>query len=103
MNADDDDRGLQFERTTLAWWRTGLATVAVGVLVARQSDPGAERWLAAIGVGAALLAAVALATMRMRQLERREPAAAAPGRRATMGLAGALAVLQLVAAVLVLA
>lgn len=30
-----DDRGLAFERTTLAWNRTGLASVTVGALVVR--------------------------------------------------------------------
>jgi uncharacterized membrane protein YidH (DUF202 family) len=30
--SDDPDRGLAFERTTLAWNRTGLSSVAVGAV-----------------------------------------------------------------------
>jgi putative membrane protein len=53
------------ERTQLAWWRTGLAALAVALGVGRvvpALDPHATKWLYVVaGVGFALWGIVALA------------------------------------------
>jgi Domain of unknown function (DUF202) len=98
----DEDGGRQFERTELAWWRTLLATVAVALLILRQTDPGLERVLAVVAVGLAAVAALCLGTARMGVLERRSVAAAGPRQATTIGLALALGAMQLVATLLVL-
>ena len=46
---DDEDGARQHERTTMAWVRTALAAVAVGLLTVRLTEPGHERWLVAVG------------------------------------------------------
>jgi Domain of unknown function (DUF202) len=101
MPVGEEDRGLQFERTTLAWWRTMLLTIVVALLIVRQSDPGVERWVAGVGIGTCLVVALAVAAMRVAQLQRRTVGAAAPGRRATIGLVAAMATMQVIGLVLV--
>ena len=59
------------ERTYLAWWRTGLTAVAVGIaaggIVPKLVDT--EKWgFAAIGIGFALLGVVLLAYGLRREL-----------------------------------
>ncbi|HWV84663.1 MAG TPA: DUF202 domain-containing protein [Capillimicrobium sp.] len=63
------------ERTQLAWWRTGLTSVAVGVGVGRVVPElgGGEHWAyAAVGVGYIVygLLFVLVGTWRQRQVER---------------------------------
>ena len=59
------------ERTYLAWWRTGLTAVAVGIaaggIVPKLVDT--EKWgFAAIGIGFALLGVTLLAYGLLREL-----------------------------------
>ena len=64
------------ERTQLAWWRTGLASIAVGVGVGRvvpALGAGDDHWAyAAVGVGyiAYGVLFVLVGTWRQRQVER---------------------------------
>lgn len=66
---------LAAERTQLAWWRTGLTAIAVGVGVGRVVPDlaGTEQaWpYAATGIGFALygVALIAYGTIRARELE----------------------------------
>ncbi len=62
------------ERTQLAWWRTGLTSVAVGVGIGRVVPElgGGDRWAyAAVGLGYILYGAafVLAGTWRQRQVE----------------------------------
>jgi uncharacterized membrane protein YidH (DUF202 family) len=64
----DEPAGLAAERTALAWIRTALVAGAVGLLIIRGLDPGAERALGSAAVGAAVLALVAVALARVADL-----------------------------------
>lgn len=93
------DGGLQYERTALAHWRTMLAAAVVGLLIVRQSEQGAERVIATIGVAGALLVLGAAGFRRQSALHRGE----APARHRTMaGVLTALVVLQAIGLVVVL-
>jgi putative membrane protein len=65
---------LALERTQLAWWRTGLTALAVGIGVGRvvpELQEGSDDWpYVALGLGFALygIALIALGTVRERQL-----------------------------------
>jgi uncharacterized membrane protein YidH (DUF202 family) len=65
---DDEVGGRQHERTSLAWVRTALASVAVGLFMLRVTDPGAERWLVAAASTLGVLGVVAVAGERTRRL-----------------------------------
>ena len=67
--SDDEIGGRQHERTALAWLRTALASVAVGLFMIRVAEPGAERWL--VGAGTALGVIGILAVMRERTVRLR--------------------------------
>jgi uncharacterized membrane protein YidH (DUF202 family) len=67
---DEDERGRQNERTALAWIRTSLATVVVGLLMIRLTEPGVERWLVAAGTALGVLGLLAVARDRTRRLHR---------------------------------
>jgi putative membrane protein len=64
------------ERTQLAWWRTGLAALAVALGVGRvvpELDPNATKWPYAVaGVGFAIwgIAALAYGTLQRTEVER---------------------------------
>jgi putative membrane protein len=64
------------ERTQLAWWRTGLAALAVALGVGRvvpELDPSAVKWPYSVaGVGFALwgIAALAYGTLQRTEVER---------------------------------
>jgi len=78
---------LSGERTQLAWWRTGMAALAVALGVGRvvpELDPSAARWPYSVaGVGFALwgIAAIAYGSLQRAAVDReieedspREPA-----------------------------
>jgi uncharacterized membrane protein YidH (DUF202 family) len=65
---DEDVTGRQHERTALAWVRTALASVAVGLVMIRVTDPGAERWLVVAATTLGLLGVLAVARDRTRRL-----------------------------------
>jgi uncharacterized membrane protein YidH (DUF202 family) len=67
---DADERGQQHERTVLAWIRTSLATVVVGLLMIRLTEPGVERWLVSAGTAFGVLGLLAVARDRTRRLQR---------------------------------
>ncbi len=77
-DAGEDKRRtrLASERTQLAWWRTGLAALAVALGVGRvvpELDPSAVRWPYSVaGVGFALwgIAALAYGTLQRSQVEK---------------------------------
>ena len=90
----DDTRGLQYERTALAWVRTALATVAVGLFMLRQADSGAERGLVGAGIAVGLLGVLAAMRARTIVLHRR-PAIVAPARVSVALVVGSLVVLSI--------
>lgn len=65
---DDEVSGRQHERTSLAWMRTALTVVAVGLLMIRLTDPGAERWLVGAATTLGVLGVLAVARQRIRRL-----------------------------------
>jgi uncharacterized membrane protein YidH (DUF202 family) len=65
---DDEVSGRQHERTSLAWLRTALASVAVGLFMIRVTDPGGERWLVAAATTLGVLGVLAVAGVRARRL-----------------------------------
>jgi uncharacterized membrane protein YidH (DUF202 family) len=86
------------ERTQLAWWRTGLAALAVALGVGRvvpQLDPTATKWPYAVaGVGFALwgILAIAYGTMQRaainRALAEKRPLETAPWPVQTLAVGG---------------
>jgi uncharacterized membrane protein YidH (DUF202 family) len=95
------DRGLQPERTALAHVRTSLAVVAVGMLIVRQADGGAER--VAVGVLAAAAIVMATTSSLVRQRELRTTRTGHASSPIELGaLALAVAVLQVLAVLVVL-
>jgi len=104
-----NDRGLQAERTALAWTRTALAIAASGVLVALRdhdvADLGRNPLRTMVIAATAILAAgvFILGKLRCQQLIRRPGHSAAIGRRYVPGIGlavivqGALVVLYLAA------
>jgi hypothetical protein len=93
---DDDDEvgGRQHERTSLAWLRTVLAALAVGLFMVREADPGTERWVVAAAAAFALLGFLAALRERTALLGRR-PAVVAPARFAGVVMLGSLVLLDL--------
>ena len=75
VSGDEARSHLAGERTLLAWWRSGLAALAVALAVGRvvpaliQASKG---WFVALGVGFAVLALAftLYGTSRQRQLDR---------------------------------
>ena len=95
----EESGGLQYERTALAHWRTMLAAAAVGLLIVRQSEQGAERVIATLGVATALFVLGAIGFLRQAALHHGR----APARHRTMaGVLAALVVLQVTGLVVVL-
>lgn len=76
MSEDKRRTRLASERTQLAWWRTGLAALAVALGVGRvvpELDPTAIRWPYSVaGVGFAIwgIAALAYGTLQRAEVEK---------------------------------
>lgn len=49
------DRGLQHERTALAWERTAISTMVAGLLLSRYAAQSLTTWLAAPGIAQVVL------------------------------------------------
>ena len=76
---DDDNGGRQRDRTTMAWVRTALAAVAVGLLTERVTDTEGERGLVMIGMTIGVSGFVVVAWLRTQDLRHeRSPAAFGP-------------------------
>ena len=98
------------ERTALAWWRTGLTSLAVALAVGRivpELGDASRSWpYTVIGIGFALygVALIAYGTSRsravIRALERNEPIAPPDGAIGVLTVAGSI--LALLTAVLIL-
>lgn len=97
------------ERTQLAWWRTGLTSVAVGIGVGRvvpELGTGSHAAYAAVGVGYVIygILFVLAGTWRQQQVETAVDRAAWRGqdRAMVLGLTAAGIVLALATAVLII-
>ncbi len=91
---DDEAGGRQHERTSLAWLRTVLAALAVGLFMVRQADPGTERWLVATAAAVALLGFLAALRERTAVLAQRR-GVVAPARFGGAVMLGSLVLLDL--------
>ena len=96
---EEQDRGLQFERTALAYWRTALAASVAGLLIVRQTTGGLERVLGTVGAVAAVAVIIGIAFLRQEALAHRS---AHLRHRMTGGIVAALLVMQAIALALVL-
>lgn len=97
------DTRLANERTYLAWWRTGLTSLAVGIGAGRiiPAVTDEAQWpYTIIGIGFALLGIglIGYATIRHRQVERALARGefVSPGDRAVIAFTGAGVVLGLI-------
>jgi hypothetical protein len=99
VTASEEDRGLQFERTALAYWRTALAACVAGLLIVRQTHGGGERVAGTIGAVAAVIVIVGIGFLRQEALARRSPHLR---HRMTGGIVAALLLMQVIAFALVL-
>jgi uncharacterized membrane protein YidH (DUF202 family) len=98
---DEGDRGLQAERTELAWIRTALACGALTTLTGRLAG-GSVAAPVAYGLGAAIAATgVAAALLRIGTLRRAGGPGAPPPRLAVALLAGCVVAGDLVALALI--
>jgi putative membrane protein len=103
----DRRTSLAVERTQLAWWRTGLTSLAVAIGVGRVvpelSDSDTTWPYAVVGVAFAVygIALFAQGTKRGRVEGRRDGAAGRPSSRTDLALAGAGVALGLVVIVLI--
>ena len=91
---DDEAGGRQHERTSLAWLRTVLAALAVGLFMVRQADPGTERRLVAAAAAVALFGFLAALRERTAALAHRR-AVVAPARFGGAVMLGSLVLLDL--------
>ncbi|MFW0785433.1 DUF202 domain-containing protein [Gordonia sp. CPCC 206044] len=93
------DRGLQPQRSALAWQRTAVATVVVALLIFRMSvhSWGDVGHLGVLAGFPAVLVVVAIALRRVRRLGRDGTAVAAPTRTEMAILAGAVSAIAVTA------
>lgn len=103
----DRRTGLAVERTQLAWWRTGLTSLAVAIgvdrVVPELSDSDTTWPYAVVGIAFAVYGIVLFAqgTQRGREEARRVGAADRPGSRTDLALACAGAALGFVVILLI--
>jgi len=67
------DAGLQHERTTLAWERTGISAIVVGVLLARSAVEASQQLIALTGLAAAVVGALMMLWSSLLYSNRMEP------------------------------
>ena len=100
------DAGLQPERTSLAWTRTGLALLVVSLLVTRLA-PGSGGVAIAAGLAGTVLAAVLMAVQPRRHQRQdarlRAGRGARPSAVAAIAVTGVTVLIAVTALVLVLA
>jgi uncharacterized membrane protein YidH (DUF202 family) len=95
------DRGLQAERTVLAWWRTAFAAVVAGLLIVREAlEQSVHLGLVVLSAATSGLL-LAVVVWRVTALQRGAGNRVAPPSRATTVFAGAALALQALAVVLV--
>jgi hypothetical protein len=96
-----EPRGLQAERTMLAWTRTVLVTAAVAALITRAADSGFERG-AAITLACAGLGLLAVTAWRRRSTLAVTVPAAPPTGGTFGGLLAGVAALVIAGVVVIL-
>ena len=90
MTHDLPARGLQRERTALAWDRTGLALIATGLLLVRVAGPPYIGWVHAPGLAATLVGSALVLHAARRYASRRAGRTAEPGLTRLVGITATL-------------
>jgi len=98
----DADRGLQAERSILAWWRTALSAAVAGLLVVREALQPEGDQVRVVLTAVAITVLLGVGAVRVATLRRAERRPVSASRRSVAVFAVAAVVLQLLAVTLVL-